>query len=152
MRYYSIFHSLVRISYNLKSQMPLLGGNNCTLYSERHKINKLPTLKLLKGNMKSPGMHAKLIQLCLTVCDPMHCSPLLSILLMFRKMSIFPPGLRTGNDINEFKEEIPKKKEDWLLSLWDSPGKNTGVGCQALLHGVFWTQGSNPCLIISPAS
>ena len=50
-------------------------SSNYTLYSEGHKINKLPTLKLLKANMKSPGMHATLIQLCLTVCDPMHCSP-----------------------------------------------------------------------------
>ena len=28
----------------------------------------------------------------------------------------------------------------------DSPGKNTGVGCQALLHGLFPTQGLNPGL------
>ena len=28
----------------------------------------------------------------------------------------------------------------------DSPGKNTGVGCQALLQGIFPTQGSNPVL------
>ena len=28
----------------------------------------------------------------------------------------------------------------------DSLGKNTGVGCQAFLQGVFPTQGSNPCL------
>ena len=28
----------------------------------------------------------------------------------------------------------------------DSPGKNTGVGCHALLHGIFPTQGSNPGL------
>ena len=27
----------------------------------------------------------------------------------------------------------------------DSPGKNTGVDCQALLQGIFPTQGSNPC-------
>ena len=26
---------------------------------------------------------------------------------------------------------------------WDSPGKNTGVGCHALLQGIFPTQGSN---------
>ena len=26
---------------------------------------------------------------------------------------------------------------------WDYPGKNTGVGCQALLQGIFPTQGSN---------
>ena len=30
-----------------------------------------------------------------------------------------------------------------LLCLWDSPGKNTGVGCHALLQGIFLTQGSN---------
>ena len=29
---------------------------------------------------------------------------------------------------------------------WNSPGKNTGVGCHALLLGIFPTQGSNPGL------
>ena len=29
----------------------------------------------------------------------------------------------------------------------DSPGKNTGVGCHALLEGIFLTQGSNPYLL-----
>ena len=29
----------------------------------------------------------------------------------------------------------------------DSPGKNTGVRCHALLQGIFPTQGSNPCLL-----
>ena len=28
-----------------------------------------------------------------------------------------------------------------------SPGKNTGVGCHALLQGIFPTQGSNPHLL-----
>ena len=28
-----------------------------------------------------------------------------------------------------------------LLCPWDSPGQNTGVGCHALLHGIFLTQG-----------
>ena len=31
-----------------------------------------------------------------------------------------------------------------LLCPWDSPGRNTGVGCHALLQGIFLTQGSNP--------
>ena len=40
---------------------------------------------------------------------------------------------------------------DWtkpagLLCPWDSPGKDTGVGCHALLQGIFPTQGSNPSL------
>ena len=34
-----------------------------------------------------------------------------------------------------------------LLCPWDSPGKNTGVGCHAIFQGIFLTQGSNPCLL-----
>ena len=30
-----------------------------------------------------------------------------------------------------------------LLCPWDSPGKNTGVGCHFLLQGIFLTQGLN---------
>jgi len=50
-------------------------------------------------------------QLCLTLCDPMNCSP---------------PGSSVHGD---------------------SPGKNIGVGCHALLQGIFPTQGSNPGLL-----
>ena len=31
-----------------------------------------------------------------------------------------------------------------LLCPWDSPSNNTGVGCYALIQGIFPTQGSNP--------
>ena len=34
-----------------------------------------------------------------------------------------------------------------LLCTWNSPGKNTGVGCHSLLQGIFLTQGSNPGLM-----
>ena len=34
-----------------------------------------------------------------------------------------------------------------LLCPWDSPCKNTGVGCHFLLQGVFPTQGLNPGLL-----
>ena len=33
-----------------------------------------------------------------------------------------------------------------LLCPWDSPGKNAGVGCHALLQRIFPTQRSNPSL------
>ena len=33
-----------------------------------------------------------------------------------------------------------------LLCPGDSPGKNTGVGCHALLHGISPTLGSNSCI------
>ena len=34
-----------------------------------------------------------------------------------------------------------------LLRPWDSPGKNTGVGCHILLQGVSPTQALNPHLL-----
>ena len=34
-----------------------------------------------------------------------------------------------------------------LLCPWDFPGKNTGVGSDFLLQGIFLTQGSNPRLL-----
>ena len=39
---------------------------------------------------------------------------------------------------------------EWTVACqapWDCPGKNTGVGCHALLQGLFPTQGSNPHLL-----
>ena len=36
---------------------------------------------------------------------------------------------------------------DRLLCPWNSPGKNTGVGCRFCFQGIFLTQGSNPCLL-----
>ena len=34
-----------------------------------------------------------------------------------------------------------------LLRPWDFPGKDTGVGCHALLQGIFPTQGLSLCLL-----
>ena len=34
-----------------------------------------------------------------------------------------------------------------VLCPWNSPGKNTGVGCHSLLQGLFPAQGSNPGLL-----
>ena len=58
-----------------------------------------------------PVLCCSTAQLCLTLCDPMDCSP-------------------PGSSVHE-----------------DSPGKSTGVGCHALLQGIFPTQGSNPGLL-----
>ena len=50
---------------------------------------------------------------------------------------------------------VPLYVTPWTVSrqallFLDSPGKNTGVGCHALLQGIFQTQGSN--LQLTPAS
>ena len=43
-------------------------------------------------------------------------------------------------------------KEGWdELGDWDFPGKNTGVGCHALLQAIMLTQGSNQMFSVSPA-
>ena len=39
-----------------------------------------------------------------------------------------------------------------LLCPWDSPGKNTGMGCHFLLYGIFPTGGWNPWLLLSVQS
>ena len=61
--------------------------------------------------MQSTCMHAKSLQSCPTLCDPVDCS-------------------LPGSSVHGF-----------------SSGKNTGVGCSALLQGIFPTQGSNPHLL-----
>ena len=38
-------------------------------------------------------------------------------------------------------------KSTKLLCPWDSPSKNTGVGCHFLLQGIFPIQGSKPALL-----
>ena len=41
-----------------------------------------------------------------------------------------------------------------LLSSWDSPGKNTGVGCHALLQGILltWDQNQVSCISCTAGS
>ena len=43
--------------------------------------------------------------------------------------------------------QVPVQFLASLLCPWDSPGKNTGVCCHALLQGIFPTQGLNPNLL-----
>ena len=38
-------------------------------------------------------------------------------------------------------------KPTMLLCPWDSPAKNTGVGCHSLRQGIFLTQGLNSGLL-----
>ena len=70
-----------------------------------------------------------------------------------------PPAM-WENGYNPWVGKIPWRRERlptplfWpgeflgLYNPWDFPGKNTGVGCHALLQGIFPTHGSNPGLLL----
>ena len=66
------------------------------------------TVKICKQPKRPLYVLCLVAQICLTLCNPVDCSP---------------PGSSVHGA---------------------SPGKNTGVGCQALLQVIFPTQGSSP--------
>ena len=74
------------------------------------ELSHLAVEQKLAQRCKSIMPLCLIVQLHLTLCDPMDCSP---------------PGSSVYGD---------------------APGKNTGVGCHALLQGTFPTKGSNPGL------
>ena len=87
------------------------------------------------ANRPGPGC-CSVAKSCLTLCNPMACSPpvfpvlqylpefaqthLIESVMLCDPMDCSPPGCP-----------------------WNSPAKNTGVGCHSLLRGIFPTQGLN---------
>ena len=95
--------------------------------------------------------------------------PVLFILLYYGNMLIIPPARQENilNNFGERKQSMRSKYLDYLkvkvlvaqlclilcdpmdceaqglLCPWNSPGKNTGVGCHSLLQGIFPSQGSS---------
>ena len=41
----------------------------------------------------------------------------------------------------------PWTEEPRVCSPWDSPGRNTGMGCHSLLQGIYPSQALNPGLL-----
>ena len=82
---------------------------------------------------------------CVYVTESLCCTPetnttlqisyVLLLLLLLLASVVFDSLLRYG--LWPFR----------LLCPWDSPGKSTGVGCHALLQGIFLTRGWNPGLL-----
>ena len=111
-------------------------------------------------------------QSCLTFCGPVHCSTpgssvhgILQARILERVAISDSRGSSRPRDQNHASRVsyivsvittvLPGKTTLYvvahrLLCPWDSPGKNTGMGCYALLQGIFPTQGSNLHLL-SPA-
>ena len=99
---------------------------------------------------------AKSLQSCPTLCNPTDGSPPGSSV----------PGILQARTLewiaisfsNAWKWKVKVKSFSLLVTTWtaayqappfmgfsrrDFPGKNSGVGCHFLLHGIFLTRGSN---------
>ena len=76
--------------------------------------------KHIPGNSTAPDSREEVTR---HKCQSVSCSVMPD--------SVRPPGLQPAR----------------LLCPWDSPGKNTGVGCCALFQGIFPTRGSTPGLL-----
>ena len=83
---------------------------NHLIYHQNNTTEWILTLVLILGTMKLTVPLCLAAQSCLTLWDPIGCSP---------------------PDSSVYQ---------------DSPGKNTGMGCQALFQGIFPTQELNPDL------
>ena len=94
---------------------------------------------------------AKLLQSCLTLCDPIDSSPpgcsvsgilqariLEWVAISFSNVCMHAKSLQSCLTVRPHGQ-LPTK----LLCPQDSPGKNTGAGCHFLLQGILPTQGSN---------
>ena len=92
------------------------------------RFSNMATISELSGQQCDPNsLHTHAFN-CLCAC----------VLIHFSRVRLFA---------------TPWTEPSRLLRPWDSPGKNTGVGCHALLQGTFPTQGLNPrllCLLLWP--
>ena len=79
---------------------------------------------------------SEVAQLCLTLSDPMDCSPPGSSIhgifqarvLEWGAIAFSEVALVVSNSLHPYGLQPAR-----LLHLWNSPGKNTGVGCHCLL-------------------
>ena len=97
-----------------ETPFPLYSWAGCLLIDSvclRKKVGIRGKKKKKKEEEEEGKVHAKSLQSCPILCDPMDSSP---------------PGSSVHGD---------------------SPGKNTGVGCCALLQRIFLTQESNLRLV-----
>ena len=89
-------------------------------------------------------------QSCLTLCDPMDCSPPGSSvhgILQARILEWVAMPSSRGSSSPGIEPKSPTLQADSLPSEPPGKPKNTGVSSLSLLQGIFPTQGSNPGLL-----
>ena len=87
-------------------------------------------------------------QMCYTqncVCSPdLQFSSLIIIVLFVKRRAVLPPHVFM--QFSHFDSVTPWTVAHQSPLSREFPGKNTGVGCHSLLHGISPTQGWNTCL------
>ena len=73
-------------------------------------------------------------QLCLTLCDPMDCSPPVSSVQRILQARILAAAAAKSLQSCPTLCRSCRRQPTRLPRPWDSPGKNTGVGCHFLLQ------------------
>ena len=105
------------------------------------------TLCNLCGNLnwnEKSSLHNHIIDLESPQSSPTHPREHLKTLcLVFQLcLTLWPHGLPRVEAPSQWQNQCPPGSS----VCGDSPGKNTGMRCHALLQGIFPTQGSNPGL------
>ena len=102
-----------------------------------------PYVNIVKAIYDKPAAAAKLLQSCLTLCDPIDCSPPGSPIPRILQEKSTGVGCHFLLQCMKVKSESEVAQlcltqrpcglqPTRLLCSWDFPGKSTGVGCHCL--------------------
>ena len=113
-------------------------------------IKHLPPPYILQYNILQVS---EVAWLCPTLCDPMDCSPPGSFIhgiLQARVLEWVAIAFSCCccccccvASVVSYSVQPHRLQPTRLLHPWDSPGKNTEVGCHSLFQGLFPAQGLN---------
>ena len=96
------------------------------------------------------GLGMTLLPQWMNSFHPFFCTPLITRLPKKPRAAI--PHLSASSPWEHvhmcpLAQLYPALCDPWLFCPWDSPGKNTGVGCHFLFQEIFLSQGSNSGLL-----
>ena len=97
------------------------------------------SLSQADGSAQNKVLHQRRIVLC------RYCPPLASLLCTV--IGWVQSGVCVCSVVSDSLPSHGRLQPTRFLCPWNSPGKNTGLSCHFLLHGIFPTQGLNLSLL-----
>ena len=120
----SLIPSCIYLNIRTQVQHPQKSSIYCPSFKSKTKTELLFPKKM---NHFSRGESKGVMKLCVCVCECLCVCVSCPVM----SYSLRPHGLQLSR----------------LLCPWNSPSKNTRMGCHSLLQGIFLTQGSNQGLL-----